>query len=96
MATWRGDTCKDNCGGHRAGASYFKRGGRSLTYSSSSFNEGMRTGQRLAKRRGVRSRLAHSKKSKQDTAQEMKMPKYSKNRGTVKSKSKKNRGSKKK
>jgi hypothetical protein len=64
MATWRGDQCKDNCGGHRAGASYFRKGGRSLTRSSSSFNEGMRTAQRLAKRRGVRSRLSITKKSK--------------------------------
>ena len=61
---WRGDVCKDNCGGHRKGAQYFRKGGRSLTKSSTSFNEGMRTAQRLAKRRGVRSRLSITKRSK--------------------------------
>ena len=64
MAKWRGDTCRSNCGGHRAGAAYFRRGGRSLTKSSPSFNEGMRTAQRIAKRRGVRSRLSITKRSK--------------------------------
>lgn len=65
MATYRGSKCKTNCAGHRAGATYFRRGGRSLTRSSSSFNAGMRAAQRVAKqRRGVRSRLSVTKRSK--------------------------------
>lgn len=64
MATYRGSPCKIDCSGHRAGARYFRQGGRSLTRSSSSFNNGMRVGQRLGKRRGIRSRLSITKKSK--------------------------------
>lgn len=64
MATYRGSPCKTNCGGHSAGARYFRRGGRSLTRSSSSFNNGMRAAQRIAKRRGQRTRLSVTKRSK--------------------------------
>lgn len=64
MATYRGSQCKGTCAGHRAGASYFRRGGRSLTRSSSSFNKGMRIAQSSAKRRGKRTRLSITKKSK--------------------------------
>lgn len=64
MATYRGSQCKTDCGGHKAGASYFRRGGRSLTRSSSSFNKGMRIAQGSAKKRGKRTRLSVTKKSK--------------------------------
>lgn len=64
MATYKGSQCKTDCSGHRAGAAYFRRGGRSLTYSSSSFNKGMRISQTDAKRAGKRTRLAHTRRSK--------------------------------
>jgi hypothetical protein len=64
MATYRGSKCKTDCSGHAAGARYFRRGGRSLTKSSRSFNEGMRDAQRIVKRRGKRTRLSITKRSK--------------------------------
>jgi len=64
MATYRGSQCKTNCAGHRAGARYFRNGGRSLTRSSSSFNSGMRIAQGDAKKRGQRTRVGITKKSK--------------------------------
>ena len=64
MATYRGSTCKTDCSGHRAGARYARNGGRSLTRSSSSFNSGMRIVQRTLKRKGVRTRMSITKKSK--------------------------------
>lgn len=64
MAKYRGSTCKGNCAGHRAGARYARSGGRTLTRSSPSFNKGMRIAQRDLKRRGIRSRMSITKKSK--------------------------------
>ena len=64
MATYRGSPCKGSCSGHAAGARYFRGGGRSLTRSSSSFNNGMRAAQRIAKGRGKRTRLSITKRSK--------------------------------
>jgi len=64
MATYGGSQCKTNCAGHRAGAAYVRRGGRSLTRSSSSFNNGMRIQQKRAKKKGTRMRLGITKKSK--------------------------------
>tara|TARA_R110000823_G_scaffold204607_1_gene335593 strand:+ start:798 stop:995 length:198 start_codon:yes stop_codon:yes gene_type:complete len=65
MAKYRGSPCKSgNCGGHKAGASYFRRGGRSLTKSSTSFNNGMRISQKRVKAAGKRTRLSVTKKSK--------------------------------
>jgi len=64
MATYRGSQCLTDCSGHRKGAAYFRRGGRSLTKSSSSFNKGMRIAQGDAKRAGQRTRLSITKKSK--------------------------------
>lgn len=64
MAKYRGSPCKGNCAGHRAGARYARGGGRSLTRSSSSFNKGMRIVQRDLKRRGKRTRMGITKKSK--------------------------------
>jgi hypothetical protein len=64
MATYSGYRCKTDCSGHRAGAAYVRRGGRSLTRSSSSFNRGMRIQQRRLKARGTRTRLSITKKSK--------------------------------
>jgi len=64
MATYKGSQCKTDCSGHRAGARYVRGGGRSLTRSSSSFNNGMRIQQSALKKKGVRSRLSITKKSK--------------------------------
>jgi hypothetical protein len=64
MASYYGSQCKTNCAGHRAGASYVRRGGRSLTRSSSSFNNGMRIQQKRTKQKGKRMRLSITKKSK--------------------------------
>jgi hypothetical protein len=64
MATYRGRQCKTDCSGHRAGASYFRKGGRALTRTSSSFNGGMRASQQRVKAAGKRTRLAITKKSK--------------------------------
>lgn len=64
MATYRGFRCKTDCSGHRAGARYARNGGRSLTRSSSSFNNGMRVTQKQLKRKGIRTRMAITKKSK--------------------------------
>jgi len=64
MATYQGSQCKTDCGGHRAGASYARRGGRTLTSSSSSFNKGMRIIQRRLKSGGKRTRMSITKKSK--------------------------------
>lgn len=64
MAKYRGSTCKGNCDGHRAGARYARLGGRTLTRSSSSFNSGMRIIQRDLKRRGKRTRMSITRRSK--------------------------------
>tara|TARA_B110000977_G_scaffold194615_1_gene271563 strand:+ start:5909 stop:6106 length:198 start_codon:yes stop_codon:yes gene_type:complete len=65
MATYQGSQCKTgSCGGHKAGASYARRGGRTLTRSSSSFNNGMRIIQRRLKSGGKRTRMSITKKSK--------------------------------
>ena len=64
MARYRGSQCKGNCAGHRSGARYARMGGRTLTRSSSSFNKGMRIAQRDLKRRGIRTRMSITKKSK--------------------------------
>ena len=64
MATYYGSQCKGNCDGHRAGARYARRGGRSLTRSSSSFNRGMRIVHGQLKNRGIRTRMSITKRSK--------------------------------
>jgi hypothetical protein len=38
---FKGSQCKQNCGGHRAGFSYARRGGTQFS-KSASFNNGMR------------------------------------------------------
>jgi len=62
--TYYGMRCKSDCGGHRAGKRYAMNGGRALTRSSSSFNEGMRIAQKQLKNQGVKSRMGIKKKSK--------------------------------
>lgn len=64
MARYRGSPCKGDCSGHRAGARYARNGGRTLTRSSSSFNKGMRITQASLKRRGIRTRMSITRKSK--------------------------------
>jgi len=64
MATYRGSPCKGNCSGHRAGARYARMGGRTLTFSSSSFNNGMRIEQGRMKKKGKRTRMQTRKNSK--------------------------------
>ena len=64
MAKYYGSDCLSDCGGHKAGAAYVRRGGRSLTYSSPSFNKGMRVAQRQLKKRGVTTRLGYTRRSK--------------------------------
>jgi len=64
MATYRGSKCKGACDGHRAGARYARNGGRNLTRSSSSFNKGMRITQANLKKRGTRTRMSITRKSK--------------------------------
>ena len=65
MAKYYGSDClTPSCAGHKQGAAYFRKGGRSLTYSSPSFNKGMRIAQNRAKNQGVKSRLSITKKSK--------------------------------
>ena len=64
MAKYRGSPCKSNCAGHRAGARYARGGGRTLTRSSSSFNNGMRITQRVLKAAGKRTRMSVTRKSK--------------------------------
>jgi hypothetical protein len=62
MAKYKGSQCKGNCGGHKAGAAYARRGGRTLTYSSPSFNKGMRIEQAAMKAKGKRTRMAINKR----------------------------------
>ena len=64
MATYRGSPCKGDCSGHRAGARYARRGGRSLTRSSPSLNNGMRIEQQAMKKKGKRTRMSITRKSK--------------------------------
>jgi hypothetical protein len=64
MATYYGNVCLTDCSGHKEGARYVRSGGRSLTRSSPSFNTGMRTAQGQLKKKGTRSRLSITKKSK--------------------------------
>ena len=64
MASYRGSPCKGDCGGHRAGARYARNGGRTLTRSSPSFNNGMRIEQRAMKNKGKRTRMSITRKSK--------------------------------
>jgi hypothetical protein len=47
MATrkYKGSTCSADCGGHRAGARYYRGGGRTPSPYSPSFNKGMRIAQ---------------------------------------------------
>ena len=64
MATYKGSQCIGDCSGHKAGARYARRGGRSLTFSSSSFNKGMRLEQAAMKAKGKRTRMGITKKSR--------------------------------
>lgn len=61
MATYYGSKCKTNCSGHRAGARYVRNGGRRLTNTSSSFNQGMRIAQKQLKRQGQTTRLTRTR-----------------------------------
>ncbi len=56
MATrkYKGSSCSADCGGHRAGARYYRGGGRKASAYSPSFNKGMRIQQGGAARRSVR------------------------------------------
>ena len=62
--SYYGKTCKGDCSGHKAGARYARSGGRTLTKSSSSFNEGMRIVQNQLKNKGQRTRMSVTKRSK--------------------------------
>ena len=64
MASYRGSPCKGDCSGHRSGARYARSGGRTLTRSSSSFNNGMRIEQKRMKNAGKTTRMSIRKKSK--------------------------------
>ena len=64
MASYKGSPCKGDCSGHRAGARYARMGGRTLTRSSSSFNNGMRIEQKRLKAQGKRTRMQVRKNSK--------------------------------
>ena len=64
MASYKGSSCKGDCGGHKAGYRYAMRGGRGLTFSSSSFNNGMRIAQKEMKSAGKRTRMATNRRSK--------------------------------
>ena len=61
---YKGSPCKGDCSGHKAGARYARRGGRTLTRSSSSFNNGMRIEQKKMKSQGKRTRMSVTKRSK--------------------------------
>lgn len=54
MAKYKGSQCKTNCGGHRAGAKYYRSGGRTPSPHSPSFNKGMMVQQGGAARRRAR------------------------------------------
>lgn len=64
MAKYYGKECKGNCAGHKAGASYVRAGGRTLTRSSPSFNAGMRIAQKQLRKKGTVTRLAVRKRSR--------------------------------
>ena len=64
MAKYRGSPCRGDCGGHRAGARYARSGGRSLSRSSPSFNNGMRIVQKDMKKKGQRTRMGITRKSR--------------------------------
>ena len=64
MATYKGSQCIGDCSGHKAGARYARRGGRALTFSSPSFNKGMRLEQQAMKAKGKRTRMGITKKSR--------------------------------
>ena len=46
---YKGYPCKTNCGGHRAGAKYARKGGMTPSPHSSSFNRGMKLAQGILK-----------------------------------------------
>lgn len=54
MAKYKGSQCRTNCSGHRAGAKYFRTGGRTPSPHSPSFNKGMMVQQGGAARRRAR------------------------------------------
>jgi|MEHZ01.6.fsa_nt_MEHZ011641856.1_10 hypothetical protein len=65
MAKYYGSQClTPGCDGHKTGARYTRGGGRTLTRSSPSFNNGMRIAQKQLKNKGTRTRLSVTKKSK--------------------------------
>jgi hypothetical protein len=61
MAKYKGSQCKWNCEGHMAGEAYVLGGGRLLTKSSSSFNNGMRIAQKDLKAQGINTRMRKPK-----------------------------------
>lgn len=54
MAKYKGSQCKTNCSGHRAGAKYYRSGGRTPSPYSRSFNKGMMVQAGGAQRRRAR------------------------------------------
>ena len=64
MAKYYGKQCLTNCDGHKAGRRYAMAGGRALTRSSPSFNEGMRIAQKALAKKGQKTRMGIKKKSK--------------------------------
>jgi hypothetical protein len=51
---YKGSECKVDCGGHKAGASYARKGGSTPSKYSPSFNKGMKIAQGGAARRSTR------------------------------------------
>lgn len=56
MAKFRGSKCLKDCGGHRAGYSYYMGGGRKKNPKAPSFNKGMKIGVKALKARNKRKR----------------------------------------
>jgi|TARA_R110002073_G_scaffold80996_1_gene194615 hypothetical protein len=51
---YKGSPCKVDCGGHRAGAAYARKGGSQPSRYSPSFNKGMKIAQGGKARRSTR------------------------------------------
>ena len=51
---YKGSRCKADCGGHRAGAAYARKGGTQPSRYSPSFNKRMKIAQGGAARRSIR------------------------------------------
>lgn len=62
MAKFRGSVCKADCGGHRAGFAYARKGGTKRSPHSSSFNKGMGIQKGTYKPRLVKKRRKRTRK----------------------------------